>query len=436
MSEDAERDWAIEQLFVRLRWLAAAFALFQVLTFYRPYPPGIEALALTIPAALACANVAVWWCLRRDPSDRAVRRLGAIGLAIDSAGVLALVVIHTFDQDTAMFALVYLLPILGAVRYGMRGAIGAMGVGVVAYALREWWGHAQYGNDLLVVSITFRMGIGVLIALAVGWLVERYRSEHRRVEELYHHERRAAEALRRLDELKSTFLSAVSHELRTPLTSVLGFSMTLHDQATELAPRSRTMLEHVVREAEHLRDLLDDLLDLDRIEHGHGSIVLSATDMGALVERLARRMAARDRRSVRTTVEHVTAIVDAPKVERLVENLLANAVKYAPASELIEVRLHARDGGVVIGVDDRGPGVPPELAEAVFEPFERGAEVSGHAPGTGIGLSLVDRFSKLHGGRAWVEQREGGGAAFRVFLPVEPPAATGAAAAGAVTPPE
>jgi signal transduction histidine kinase len=115
--------------------------------------------------------------------------------------------------------------------------------------------------------------------------------------------------------------------------------------------------------------------------------------------------------------------VDGAKVERIVENLLANAVRHTSVGTQIWIRVNASDDGVLIAVEDAGPGVPEDLRIAVFEPFRQGTE-GGPSPGVGIGLSLVARFSELHGGRAWVEEREGGGASFRVFLPGGPSGTT------------
>jgi signal transduction histidine kinase len=105
---------------------------------------------------------------------------------------------------------------------------------------------------------------------------------------------------------------------------------------------------------------------------------------------------------------------DAAKVERMMENLLANAARHTPPDSSIWLRFEEADGGVVIVVEDDGPGVPDEQKELIFEAFRRGWTT---AEGSGIGLSLVARFAELHGGRAWVEDRPGGGASFRVFLP-------------------
>ena len=109
--------------------------------------------------------------------------------------------------------------------------------------------------------------------------------------------------------------------------------------------------------------------------------------------------------------------VDIAKIERVVENLLANTARHTPSNARIWVLVRAVDRGALIAVEDNGVGVPAELRDTIFEPFRQGPEAPQHSPGVGVGLTLVRRFAELHGGRAWVEEREGGGASFRVFLP-------------------
>jgi signal transduction histidine kinase len=115
---------------------------------------------------------------------------------------------------------------------------------------------------------------------------------------------------------------------------------------------------------------------------------------------------------------------DPPKIERIVENLVMNAVRHTDPDVGIWVRVFRSDGGAVIAVEDDGSGVPSDLQREIFEPFRQGPTTSSHSPGTGIGLSLVAMFADLHGGRAWVQDREGGGASFRVFLPGRPTSET------------
>jgi signal transduction histidine kinase len=125
----------------------------------------------------------------------------------------------------------------------------------------------------------------------------------------------------------------------------------------------------------------------------------------------------RDEHPVVVDAPPLQLAADAPKLERIIENLLVNAGKHTPAGTTIWVRLHAQHDGVLLLVEDEGPGIPAQLREQIFQPFRQGRTIADHAPGSGIGLALVARFAGLHGGRAWVQDRPGGGASFRVFLP-------------------
>jgi signal transduction histidine kinase len=137
---------------------------------------------------------------------------------------------------------------------------------------------------------------------------------------------------------------------------------------------------------------------------------------------------------VSVEAEPVLLDVDGPKVERIVENLLTNAAKYTPEATPVRVMVRKHDEGVLIVVEDDGPGIPDPMKEAVFEPFQRGSDAPRRAPGTGIGLSLVARFAELHGGRAWVQDRPSGGSSFRVLLPGVSPAAEPSRVARATVP--
>jgi signal transduction histidine kinase len=121
-------------------------------------------------------------------------------------------------------------------------------------------------------------------------------------------------------------------------------------------------------------------------------------------------------RTIELLTQTVIAEIDVAKVERIVENLLVNAAKHTPVTSPIWVGVQPHAEGVLIFVEDEGPGVEPEHRKLIFEPFQQGG--GDHpSPGSGIGLSLVARFAELHGGTAWVEDRDGGGASFRVLLP-------------------
>jgi PAS domain S-box-containing protein len=234
-------------------------------------------------------------------------------------------------------------------------------------------------------------------------------------------EQQATRQLRALNEAKNVFLSAVSHELRTPLAAIVGIALTLQRARSSLAEDdSADLVDRLAANAGKLDRLLSDLLDLDRLNRGIVTPKLRPTDLAALVTRIGTEWQDTGR-LLELAVEPVVAQVDPAKVERIVENLLANAARHTPPDAPVWVRVARQDQGVLIAVEDAGGGVPPELRTALFEPFRQGPEVPTHAPGVGIGLTLVARFAELHGGRAWVEERPGGGSSFRVLLPDPPP---------------
>ena len=242
-------------------------------------------------------------------------------------------------------------------------------------------------------------------------------------------ERDASRALREVDAMKNTFLHAVSHELRTPLASILGFAVTLeHHQGTLPQEETQELTKRLAVNARKLDRLLSDLLDLDRLDRGIIEPKWRPTDVGALVRHVVQESDLMVERPLRIEADPVLVSVDGAKVERIVENLLANTARHTDADTPIWIWVRAHDGGVLIVVEDAGRGVPAELRETIFRPFEQGPERSAHSPGVGIGLSLVGRFASLHGGRAWVEDRPGGGASFRVWLPDGPPRAPAAPA--------
>ena len=230
-------------------------------------------------------------------------------------------------------------------------------------------------------------------------------------------EKEAASRLRSLHEMQNSFLQAVSHDLRTPLTSILGCALTLENQEATIAPEdAHDLVSRIASNARKLHRLLTNLLDLDRISRGIIEPQRSVVDVTRILQAVQHE--ASDSHPVElVTVEPVYASVDAAQVERIVENLVTNAIRYTPAGTRIWLAATSTEEGLLLSIDDAGPGIPPEIRESIFEPFRQGNEVIAHSPGVGIGLSLVTRFAQLHGGRAWVEDREGGGAAFRVLLP-------------------
>lgn len=233
-------------------------------------------------------------------------------------------------------------------------------------------------------------------------------------------ERSAAAQLRRVDDMKSAFLSAVSHELRTPLTSVIGFAETAVRLVGtgQSGPEVSQLLDRLVGNARRLEVLVSDLLDVDRLAKGDVEPRRAQTDLRELIRRAMNRNDSPEHEFVTDLAEMVVHI-DPMMIDRAIDNLLRNAVRHTPAGTTVWVRATHDTAEVVVVVEDDGPGVPKELHRRIFEPFQQGPVAQDDAsPGTGIGLSLVQRFVEVHGGAVAVSDREGGGACFRLRIPV------------------
>ncbi|MDX1657902.1 MAG: PAS domain S-box protein [Nitriliruptorales bacterium] len=229
-------------------------------------------------------------------------------------------------------------------------------------------------------------------------------------------EQAATEHLRELDRMKNGFLQAVSHELRTPLTSLIGFSSILQRRDELSVEKQELIVARLIANATRLESLLTDLLDVDRMTRGALEPTRSPHDVVELGTRVAAEFLA-DGTTVRVDGDPIMAEIDGPKTERIIENLIRNAAKHAPDEAPILLRIEADGEGVLVSVCDRGPGVPDGLKTSIFEPFRQGETAAAKVGGLGIGLAVVSTFARLHGGRAWVEDREGRGSCFKVLLP-------------------
>ncbi|MGB2874116.1 MAG: HAMP domain-containing sensor histidine kinase [Gaiellaceae bacterium] len=226
---------------------------------------------------------------------------------------------------------------------------------------------------------------------------------------------------------KSDFLATMSHELRTPLNAIIGFSEVLHEQMFgELNERQLTYVGDVLEAGEHLLSLINDVLDLAKIEAGRMELELSEV---AIPEVLRSAVSMHSERashggvelSLTTEPQEITISADGRRVRQIVFNLLSNAVKFTPAEGRVDVSARLDESQVEIAVADTGPGIAPEELETIFEEFEQSRD-GKKVEGTGLGLPLSRKLVELHGGRLWVESEFGRGSTFRFTLPVEPPA--------------
>jgi signal transduction histidine kinase len=232
-------------------------------------------------------------------------------------------------------------------------------------------------------------------------------------------ERQAADEVARM---KDIVLAAAAHDLRTPLTSVLGFGMTLEQVGGRVDDETRDgMLHEIVSGARRLDRLLDDLLDMARIEHGRLVLDRVDTDLLELTHRVVGELPVGGGQIV-VGGSHAHAFVDGPKIERAVENLVTNAAKFAGSEARIEITVAGEGETSTITVDDDGPGVAATERAMIFDPFERGT-APRKVRGSGLGLAIVARLVRAHGGDVEVSDAPAGGARFVLRLPAAAPAA-------------
>jgi two-component system sensor histidine kinase KdpD len=232
-------------------------------------------------------------------------------------------------------------------------------------------------------------------------------------------EAQAAQVRAEAERLRSSLLSSVSHDLRTPLTAITGAASTLLEPDNGLtAGGRRDLAETIAEEAHRLNRLVQNLLEMTRLEAGvqikkewHPLEEIA----GAALSHLDRVL--RDHPVQAALPKDLPLVpVDDVLIEQVFINLLENAVKYTPPGTPIEIAASAGAGEVTVEVADRGPGLAPGDVERVFEKFYRGAP--GGALGAGLGLPICRAIVEAHGGRMWAENRTGGGAAFRFTLPI------------------
>jgi signal transduction histidine kinase len=249
--------------------------------------------------------------------------------------------------------------------------------------------------------------------------------------------RQRNEELRSLDRLKDDFMSSVTHELRTPLASIRALTELMRDEPGMEAAQRQQFLGLVVAESERLTRLVNQVLDMAKIESGHAEWHASEVDLGALLEQAVQSMSEllKERGAVCELRRPVggppvpLVRADADRLMQVVLNLLSNAAKFTPrGAGRIEVRLLPSAHHLTVEVQDNGPGVPAGQHELVFEKFRQGGDGHARPQGTGLGLPISRRIIEHFGGRLWLKEgAPGAGACFGFDLPLEGAASVAAA---------
>jgi signal transduction histidine kinase len=222
---------------------------------------------------------------------------------------------------------------------------------------------------------------------------------------------------------KSEFLANMSHELRTPLNAIIGFSQVLHEGISgEINAKQEEYLDDILTSANHLLALINEVLDLSKVEAGQVELQLAPFSLRDTLERgvsMVRERAMKDGVQVTLHANGGLDVVtgDERRISQVIFNLLSNAVKFAPEGGLVDVSATQANGEVRVSVADTGPGIAAEDLDRIFEEFQQTEAGARHLEGTGLGLALSKRFVEMHGGRIWCKSELGKGSTFVFTLP-------------------
>ena len=227
-------------------------------------------------------------------------------------------------------------------------------------------------------------------------------------------------SIERLNQLKSEFITMVSHEFRTGLVGIQGFSEMMRDSDLSMVD-VKSFAGDINKDAQRLNRLINDMLDLDRIEAGRLTLRIEPVDINVVLkEAVDRARASSDRHAINVGLDPMEPIAqcDVDRVAQIISNLLTNAIKYSPEGGEILVASRLNDGFVEVSVRDRGVGIAPEFAKRLFSRYERYEKTSNKIIGTGLGLAIARQIVEMHGGRIWLDSTVGAGSDFRFTLPL------------------
>lgn len=397
--EDLHRS---ERTMILVRWLSLPWVLLQVLGYQVPYPPGYKAAALGLAGVLFVGNCVIWAFHRSSRGLELGTRLALAGLVLDIVVISSFVWLYAFDYETQIWAVLAIVPLEGAILFQLPGALASWAASTVIYTARDIWAAEEHGNPLIWQSITFRMGVMLIVALVAGLMARDLLRQRTRLTE-------ALDQITRIDTMRAGLVSTLGHDVRSPLTVIRGSIETVLNRGDEVSERDRKgLLEAADRQARRLEQLATDLLDLARMDEGRLQIETQRVPLAPLVHAAVSYV---EGGGVEVSVDDdLVVLVDPARLEQVVVNLVSNAIKHGEPPVHVEGRREA--DWAVLSVSDHGSGVDERELERLFEPFGKRKK----AGSAGYGLAIVKALVDAQGGRVSYECNESGGARFEVRL--------------------
>jgi signal transduction histidine kinase len=377
----------LEQWLIYVRWFGVLFGI--VAVAIEPNYPDVmtQVSAWTMIGVLAAGNLAIWGALGRIQPDGDYKTLNVASFLFDAVVIMSLVWIYAFEQPYVTWALLILIPMEGALRFRLKGAL--IGAAIVAvFFIPQSLRRADLTEQAFDIgSYVFMVGFSTLVAGITGSMANSWHAQNEAF-------RAQSLKLAELDELKDRFLAVTSHEIRGPLTAIIAGVETVWKRSEQLATDEKNqMLEIVSVQSRNLARLVDDLLVTSQLQAGKMGLQIEWADLQETISGAVQGAASRRREHrLELFVEPLRCEVDAARIGQMVRNLVENAYKYTPARTRVTVASREEEGGVLIEVADEGPGIPAEHKDKLFEAFGRIEEIAAGEEGVGLGLFVVSQL--------------------------------------------
>jgi signal transduction histidine kinase len=337
---------------------------------------------------VALGNVAIWGALGRATTRGHLRILSSVAFPLDAFIVFTFIWIFAYQTPYVMWAVILLLPMEGALRYRLKGALMAAAVCalfLVAQTIRvgevNGSGEFEWNTYIFIAGLAFLVA-GVVGAMAENWYEQSVALKSQSLQ------------LAEVDELKDRFLAITSHEIRGPLTAIIAGVDTVQKRNDRLTPEQRDrLLEMVAAQGQQLARLVDDLLVTAQMQNGAPAlhpqwVALPEVFDGAIGAASPKRRG----HQLEIFVDQLKCEIDAARVSQIVRNLLENAYKYTSEKTAVSVSAKKASSGITIAIADTGDGIPLENRERLFEAFARGDGTKAGQEGVGLGLYVVSQL--------------------------------------------
>jgi signal transduction histidine kinase len=386
----------LEQWMTYVRWFGVGFAVISILTQPDPGFPSDARLAEAwgLAALLAVGSLLIWGALGRIDEESSLQSLGRYAFALDAVVICGFVWVFAFEDPSVTWALLFVLPLEGALRYRMKGALGAATF-IALFFLAQTLNIADAtGDDPNFNVYIFVVGMATLVAGVTGTMAENWYEKSLAFQ-------KQTVRLAELDRLKDRYLAVTSHEIRGPLTAVIAGIQMLQRRSDRLGEEKRKeMIDMIAGQSQQLARLVNDLMLSSELQAGSLALNLDWVEIEPVVKQALEAAASkRKQHRLEVFVEPLRCEIDASRVGQIVRNLVENAYKYSPERTRVAITAKQTGGGILLEVADDGPGIPSDKKDQLFEAFSRIEETTAGQEGVGLGLFVVSQLVNAMGGR-------------------------------------